>query len=77
MALGIDSAAHAGALEVGGPTLAVLASGADVPYPPSKRGLYRAIVAHAARGLRDAAGVPAVSLVLPGAQPHDRRASRR
>ena len=49
MALGVDSAAHAGALEAGGPTLAVLASGADVPYPPSKRGLYRAIVAtHAA-----------------------------
>jgi DNA processing protein len=44
MALGIDSAAHSGALEVGGPTLTVLASGADVPYPPSKRGLYRAIV---------------------------------
>jgi DNA processing protein len=44
MALGIDSAAHAGALEVGGPTLSVLASGADVPYPPSKRGLYDAIV---------------------------------
>jgi DNA processing protein len=44
MALGIDSAAHAGALEVGGPTLTVLASGADVPYPPSKRTLYRAIV---------------------------------
>jgi len=44
MALGIDSAAHAGALAVGGPTLCVLASGADVPYPPSKRGLYRAIV---------------------------------
>ena len=49
MALGIDSAAHAGALEVGGPTLCVLASGADVPYPPSKRGLYRSIVrTHAA-----------------------------
>jgi DNA processing protein len=49
MALGIDSAAHAGALEAGGPTVAVLASGPDVPYPPSKRGLYRAIVAeHAA-----------------------------
>jgi len=44
MALGIDSAAHAGALEVGGPTLTVLASGADVPYPPSKRGLYRSLV---------------------------------
>ena len=45
MALGIDSAAHAGALEVGGPTVAVLAGGADVPYPASKKGLYRAIVA--------------------------------
>jgi DNA processing protein len=44
MALGIDSAAHAGALEVGGPTLTVLAGGADMPYPPSKRGLYRALV---------------------------------
>lgn len=44
MALGIDSAAHAGALEVGGPTIAVLAGGADVPYPRSKRALYRAIV---------------------------------
>jgi DNA processing protein len=49
MALGIDSAAHAGALEVGGPTLTVLAGGADVPYPPSKRALYREIVrTHAA-----------------------------
>jgi DNA processing protein len=44
MALGIDSAAHAGALEVGGPTIAVLASGADVAYPASKRGLHRALV---------------------------------
>jgi len=44
MALGIDSAAHAGALEVGGPTLTVLAGGADVPYPASKRGLYRTLV---------------------------------
>jgi DNA processing protein len=44
MALGIDSAAHAGALEVGGPTLSVLAGGADVPYPPSKRALYRSLV---------------------------------
>jgi DNA processing protein len=43
MALGIDSAAHTGALEVGGPTIAVLAGGADRPYPPSKRRLYQAI----------------------------------
>ena len=45
MALGVDSAAHAGALEVGGPTVAVLAGGADVPYPASKRALYRQIAA--------------------------------
>jgi DNA processing protein len=45
MALGVDSAAHAGALDVGAPTLAVLAGGADVPYPASKRSLYARIVA--------------------------------
>lgn len=45
MALGIDSAAHAGALEVNGPTVAVLAGGADVPYPASKRELYAKILA--------------------------------
>jgi DNA processing protein len=44
MALGADSAAHAGALEAGGATVAVLACGADVPYPPSKRTLYARIV---------------------------------
>lgn len=45
MALGIDGAAHAGALEAGGPTIAVLAGGADRPYPRSKTGLHRAIAA--------------------------------
>ena len=60
MALGIDSAAHAGALEAGGPTLCVLASGADVPYPPSKRGLYRSIVRTQA----------AISEMPPGFQPY-------
>ena len=44
MALGIDAAAHAGALEVGGPTIAVLAGGADVPYPRSRPALHRRIV---------------------------------
>jgi len=44
MALGIDSAAHAGALEAGGPTIAVLAGGADVAYPASKRSLHRELV---------------------------------
>jgi DNA processing protein len=59
MALGVDSAAHAGALEVGGPTLTVLAGGADVPYPSSKRALYREIIrTHAA-----------ISEMPPGFQP--------
>jgi DNA processing protein len=44
MALGVDAAAHKGALEVGGPTIAVLAGGADRPYPASKAQLYRGIV---------------------------------
>lgn len=44
MALGVDSAAHTGALEGAAPTVAVLAGGADVPYPSSKRALYRRIL---------------------------------
>ncbi len=45
MAHGIDSAAHAGALEAGRPTVAVLPGPADRPYPAAKRGLHRRIVA--------------------------------
>jgi len=44
LALGVDSAAHAGALEAPGPVVGVLASGADVPYPASKRRLYLDVV---------------------------------
>jgi DNA processing protein len=44
LALGVDAAAHAGALASGGPTLAVLGGGADLPYPASKRRVYREIV---------------------------------
>ena len=44
MALGVDSAAHVGALEGAAPTVAVLAGGADVPYPASKRALYGRIL---------------------------------
>jgi DNA processing protein len=44
MALGIDSAVHAGTLEAAGATVAVLPGGAEHPYPASKRGLYRRIV---------------------------------
>ena len=44
MALGIDSATHAGTLEAAGATVAVLPVGAERPYPASKRGLYRQII---------------------------------
>jgi DNA processing protein len=43
MAFGVDSAAHEGALAAAGPTVAVLGSGADVPYPRAKLSLYRRI----------------------------------
>jgi DNA processing protein len=45
MALGIDSAAHAGALAAAAPTVAVLPGGADRPYPAGRRGLHRRIQA--------------------------------
>jgi DNA processing protein len=47
-AYGIDAAAHAGALAVGGITIAVLASGPDVPYPREHRSLLADITAHGA-----------------------------
>ena len=48
MALGIDAAAHVGALEAGATTVAVLAAGAERAYPPSKQHVYREIRARGA-----------------------------
>ena len=59
MALGIDSAAHAGALEGGGATVAVLAGAAEIAYPRSKATLHRQIVTEAC----------AVSELPPGFKP--------
>jgi DNA processing protein len=59
MALGVDSAAHEGALEGGGSTVAVLAGGADLAYPRSKRRLHE----------RLARGGLVVSEMPPGFRP--------
>lgn len=48
MARGVDAAAHRGALDAGGRTIAVLGTGVDVPYPVGHRALHAEI---AARGL--------------------------
>jgi DNA processing protein len=46
MALGIDSCAHRAALDVGGRTVAVLGTGADVAYPRAHVALHREIIEH-------------------------------
>ncbi|MCY4037705.1 MAG: DNA-processing protein DprA [bacterium] len=44
LALGIDAAAHAGALEAGAaPPIAVVGNGLDKPYPERNRALWRAV----------------------------------
>ncbi len=59
MARGVDAEAHRGALEAGGPTLAVLGCGIDRDYPAAHAGLARQI---AATGLL-------VSEYAPGVEP--------
>jgi DNA processing protein len=44
LARGVDSAAHSGALAVGGRTLAVLGCGLDIQYPPENAKLYQEII---------------------------------
>jgi DNA processing protein len=65
LARGIDSAAHRGALRVGGRTLAVLGSGVDVIYPPENRRLATEIVERGALLSQFAPGTPPLPQNFP------------
>jgi DNA processing protein len=56
-ARGIDAAAHEGALAAGGTTVAFLATGLRVPYPPEHRDLFARIVANGAPAASSSATV--------------------
>lgn len=65
MAFGVDSAAHSGALAGSGVTVAVLAGGADRPYPASKRALHVQIARTGAVISELPAGTPARRWMFP------------
>ncbi len=58
MALGIDGAAHRGALEAGGTTVAVLGCGIDVCYPPRHAELRSQIIAAGSLITEETEGTP-------------------
>jgi DNA processing protein len=65
LARGIDAAAHRGALRVGGRTVAVLGSGADVIYPPEHRRLADEIAERGAVVSQFAPGTPPLPQNFP------------
>ena len=64
-AVGIDACAHRGALDAGGPTVAVLGSGIDVDYPPGNGRLLRAIEGGGSVVSEYPPGVPAEAFRFP------------
>lgn len=65
LALGIDAAAHRGALEAGGGTVAVVGTGADLVYPVQHRALAHAIAARGAIVSEWPLGTPAKPAHFP------------
>lgn len=65
MATGVDTAAHQGALDGGGATIAVLPSSPERPYPPSGRLLHQQIMATGAAVSELGPGVPVRRWMFP------------
>ncbi len=65
MALGIDAAAHAGALDAGGSTIAVLGCGIDICYPPRHTELRSRIIARGCLITEEPAGTPPLKYNFP------------
>ncbi len=72
MALGIDAAAHVGALDAGGSTIAVLGCGVDVCYPARHAELRSRIIAGGSLITEEPRWDAAVQAQLPEAQSHHR-----
>jgi DNA processing protein len=65
MALGIDAAAHTGALDAGGTTVAVLGCGIDICYPPRHADLRARIAGAGSVITEEPAGMPPLRYNFP------------
>ena len=77
LAIGIDAAAHEGALDAGGAVVGVVGTGLDVVYPRRHRALFDRVRARGLLVSELGYGVQPRRRVVPGAQPHHRGAGRR